>query len=229
MIEINNYSVGQWSLGSRGFKQTHKLPWIRWYTKQRSCFINILYALAWTWASAVAPWPLLSHIQMEPGLEYMLLVCIVSNICIFKMYIIQMAVSFIRTPLMCLLDPIPPHPPHTPTRHTWLTNVLFDAAYFMSLSPNTGFWLTWSLHAEVALPVFPCLHFFPPPLSPFGTPSPPSFLDPSLTVFVVAAAAEHALHWRSEALCLISSRQTDLWGFIDSKLHRGRHRAGSEQ
>lgn len=50
-------------------------------------------------------------------------------------------------------------------------------------------------------------------------------LHPSL-VFVVAAAAEHALHWRSEALCLISSRQTDLWGFIDSKLHRGRHRAG---
>lgn len=28
-------------------------------------------------------------------------------------------------------------------------------------------------------------------------------------------------------MCLISSRQTDLWGFIDSKLHRGRHRAGS--
>lgn len=55
----------------------------------------------------------------------------------------------------------------------------------------------------------------------------PSLPPPAAAVFVVAAEAELALHWRSEALCLICSRQTDLWGFIDSKLHRGRHRAGS--
>lgn len=120
----------------------------------------------------------------------------------------------------------PPHPPSSPfyPPPPRLTNVQFDAAYFISLSPNTGSWLTWSLAGEVATPRLPRLHFFslfffccPPPFFPSSPPP----------VFVVAAAVEHALHWRSEALCLISSRQTDLWGFIDSKLHRGRHRAGS--
>lgn len=95
-----------------------------------------------------------------------------------------------------------------------------------------GGWLTWSPASRVATTliypvfVFFLYFFFPVPKPPPPFTHPPQSTPPS--VFVVAVA-ELALRRRSEALCLICSRQTDLWGFIDSKLHRGRHRAGSTE
>lgn len=123
--------------------------------------------------------PFVSRFKCTKGLECMLLVCVVSSICIFKMYIIHMAdaAPFISMPLMSVLNPIP-HPHHfTPPTPPWLTNVQFDAAYFISLSPNTGCWLTWSLAGEVAAL---CLNFFffflPHSLPPRPPSSPPQSL-----------------------------------------------------
>lgn len=90
-------------------------------------------------------------------------------------------------------QPIPhPHnciPPHTPP---WLTNVQFDAAYFMRLSPNTGSWLTWSLAGEVATLISPSSSFF------FLSPPPPLFFFLLLPPSSPASTPSQSLLWRQQ-------------------------------
>ena len=98
-------------------------------------------------------------------------------------YVCSPPPSPILPPLFFFSPPPPPPPPplSPPPPPPWLTNVQFDAAYFISLSPNTGSWLTWSLAGEVATPRLPRLHFFffffffffPPPSLSLPPPPPP--------------------------------------------------------
>lgn len=121
--------------------------------------------------------------------------CAASGICIFKMYIIHMngAAPFTRRPSTSHLKPLASPIPHSCTRPTTrpsfrLTNVQFDAAYFISLSPNAGQLINLKPgkhsrhHPHLPRLHFPPLVFFffpvPKPPPPFHThththPSPP--------------------------------------------------------
>lgn len=117
-----------------------------------------------------------------------------SHICIFKMYIIHMAdiVSFHKPASHLCPQPHPPPPPfHFPPRWNWFPNSAQYSSWGCQLIKAALINLKsdwWCCSLPISPPFFSC----------------------------GLCCGSRAWHWQSGALCLISSRWTDLWGLIDS-------------